>query len=137
MKPAARGRLFIPKVIPEFQKQYPHVAVDHLLQKQGVKIQSPIVVSNFDILLDLCLSGNYGTICLMSNIGRLLHKENSGRHQQVRAFAVKDGGISLAVELLTRSQEKRLHYREQLIEMLKDAVLCENDRVSRWVAEQR
>ena len=229
--PATRGRLFIPQVIPEFQKQYPHVdvevllsdtrrlepllaegeldlimgvaanpnplfrrhpicrenlfvvvpvillqkkygeayvekvdgffqegieinelndvplvmasgssttatAIHSLLLKHGLKVRSPIVVSNFDILLDLCLSGSYATICLMSNIGRLLHKEKSDCHQHIWAFPIKNCDISLSVELITRSHGQQLHYRETLIDMLKTAVLHENERVRRWLTSQ-
>lgn len=102
------------------------IAVRQFLIRHNINFPVPIEVSNFDIMVDLCKSGNYSTICARTNLRRLTSSDLAKRElaeRNIHVFLVQGLEKTLRIETITHRDSQPLRYLAQFREMLNKAAL--------------
>lgn len=112
-------------------------AIKQFLFKYNFHLKIPIAVSNFDILLDLCDTGQYATlfsefqILRVMQFSQFLHGE-----QRVWVFPVKNLDARLPVNIVAHRNMKLPAYTEQYIHMLREFLLEKKQEIQSFLEEQ-
>lgn len=111
------------------------LAVRQYLLRRGIDLHIALQSSSFDVQAGLCRAGDYATLCPRFYLGRLV--EESGRGgSSLLAFPVRGLAKRLAVEAITRTDARPLHYLSRFAAILEEVTLERESAVSTWLAER-
>ena len=103
-------------------------AVSQFLLKHSIQLKIPIMVSDFDVLAELCMSGNYATITPHFHLRRLMDGANR-LSPQIHVFPIKGWTQKLPVEIITLRDGRLPAHTAAFTEMLRDVLLSEHAAV--------
>ncbi|MEY8339419.1 LysR family transcriptional regulator [Lachnospiraceae bacterium 62-35] len=109
-------------------------AINQFLLQHNIHLNIPIFVSNFDIMIDLCQSGQYATITPSFHLSRLMKSgESKSDGKQLLILPIKNFSHQLNVEIITHKDASPLIHRQVFKELLRDCLLAENYRVKEFI----
>lgn len=112
-------------------------AVQQFLLKEDIQVSMPINVSNFDILVDLCLAGDYATICAVSHLRRLMQPDRR-RAQALKAsvFPIHKCTAELDIDIITNRDLPQREYLMEFSLLLEEAARREDREVRSWLEQK-
>lgn len=112
-------------------------AINQYLLKNHIRLQIPIFVSNFDILLELCRTGCYATICPRFHVRQLIEMNRLlSKEKRLRIFPIRGFEHALSIEILTHRDARPLLHMTTFIDMLTEFLMEEESFVEEYLARQ-
>ena len=109
-------------------------AINQFLLKHSIQLRIPISVSNFDIMIDLCRSGQYATITPSFHLLQLMRlNEEKELTARLHVFPIKHFSYKLSVETITHKDAEPLVHRQVFIELIEKTLLEENIKVQEYI----
>lgn len=110
-------------------------AINQFLMKHHIELNIPILVSNFDILMELCRTGRYATISPHFHLQQLIQRYRSRPDErQMHVFPIKDLDKTLSVEIITHQDAQPLQHMTIFINMLKEFLFKENEKIDEYLS---
>ena len=110
-------------------------AISQFLLRHGIQLKMPITVSDFDVLAELCMSGNYATITPHFHLRRLFSGAD-GPSDRLRVFPIKNWTQTLPVEIITLRDGRPPAHTEVFIQMLQEVLLSEHAAVDSYLQRE-
>lgn len=109
-------------------------AINQFQLEHGIQLRIPISVSNFDIMIDLCRSGQYATITPSFHLLQLMRlNEEKGLAAKLHVFPIKHFSHKLSVETITHKDAEPLVHRQVFIDLIGKTLLEENVKVQGYL----
>lgn len=100
-------------------------AINQFLIKNNIRLNVPISVSNFDILLKLCRSDRYATITLKYHLRQLIRiNRELPPEKRLHVFPIRNLDRKLDIELITHRDIRLPSYVQVFSQMLRE-FLCQ------------
>ena len=116
------------------EKSTTTTAVRSFLMSRRLELNFPIVVSDFEVQMDLCLSGNYATI---GALGQLYQLMRGGREKIMDVFPVEGLSRRLNIEMLTLRDSDPVGYLSVCKNMISKAMSHCDNAIAQWLKERK
>ena len=114
------------------------IAVRQFLLQHSISAQLPIEVSDFDVLVDLCRTGNYVTICALAHLHRLMDGCGVGQSGgKIHVFRIRGLDKTMDIELVTHRDSRPLNYLDCFRDMMRRTIQAEDEAILSWLAAQQ
>lgn len=111
-------------------------AVQEFLLKRDINISMPINVSNFDILVDLCLAGDYATICSRNHLWRLIKPDTDAAESKICVFPIQDCDIRLSIDIIQNRDIPEMAYLKEFTARMQDVVHDIDKIIKNWLLQK-
>ncbi len=113
-------------------------ATAQFLLKNHITLKTPISVSNFITMIELCRSGKYAAIAPSFHLLEVIRREQVGIHdgEKLHIFPIKGFDKKLNIEIITHRDAQPLRHRKVFINLLRESLLEENKKVQDYIAAQ-
>lgn len=105
-------------------------AVSNFLMQKHIAASLPIQVSNFSIMIDLCRSGHYSTICAQLNLQQLDWTGILPTKERLHILRIKGLTYELTNVIVSHRDSQSLHYVDEFKDLLKKFIHLENAYVA-------
>lgn len=96
-------------------------AVSNFLMQKHIAASLPIQVSNFSIMIDLCRSGHYSTICAQLNLQQLDWTGILPTKERLHILRIKGLTYELTNVIVSHRDSQSLHYVDEFKDLLKNS----------------
>ena len=109
--------------------------VQKFLLQHNISAQTLIKVSDFDVLVELCRTGRYMTVCARAHLYRLFYPRcGEEGAEKVYAFRIAGWDKYMEIELITHRDSRPLRYLEKFKEMMRQSVQREDETIIKWLS---
>lgn len=109
--------------------------VQKFLLQHNISAQTLIKVSDFDVLVELCRTGRYMTVCARAHLYRLIYPRcGEEGAEKVYAFRIAGWDKYMEIELITHRDSRPLRYLEKFKEMMRQSVQREDETIIKWLS---
>ena len=123
-------------IIQEASRSTISQAVRELAKKEQISIRTPFKYPNYDILIDLCLSGEYATICSTGLLKSIVNQDPEIIRRLICVLPIRGCDSCLSVDIIRSRALSGAVYLEDFTSRLKEVLVDEDLEIMDWLDRQ-